>query len=107
MAHPPKDLQGTLWSSDVEQLDLEKHKAYIIHQVLTFGTMDQLKWLFKIYQKREIVNTFVHQPMKMYPKHIYWFTKNHLLSLQHTQLDEQNYVTALFGPTRPRAQASI
>lgn len=107
MAHPPKDLQGTLWSSNVEQLDLEKNKAYIIHQVLTFGTMDHLKWLFETYPKREIVNAFVHQPMKMYPKHIYWFTKNHLLALQNMQLDEQNYVTALFGPTRPRAAASL
>lgn len=107
MAHPPKSLKGTLWSHDVNQLDLTKHRAYIIHQVLTFGTMDQLKWLFKTYQKREIIDTFVHQPMKMYPKHIYWFTKNHLLNLQNTPLDEQNYVTSLFGPTRPRAAASI
>ena len=107
MTHPPNSLQGTLWSSDVNQLDLDKHKAYIIHQVLTFGNMDQLKWLFDTYPKREIVDTFVHQPMKMYPKHIYWFTKNHLLSLHHTQLDEQNYVTSLFGPTRPRAAAGV
>lgn len=107
MAHPPKSLQGTLWSSNVEQLDLEKNKAYIIHQVLTFGSMEQLMWLFKTYTKQKIADTFVHQPMKMYPKHIYWFTKNHLLALQNTQLDEQNYVTALFGPTRPRATTSL
>ncbi len=107
MAHPPKDLQAALWSSNVRQLDLEKHKPYIIHQVLTFGTIEQLKWLFKTYPKREIINTFVHHPMKMYPKHIYWFTKNHLLALQNMQLDEQQYVTSLFGPTRLRAAQRV
>ncbi len=107
MAHPPKSLQGVLWSSSINQLDLDKHRAYIIHQVLTFGTMNQLRWLFKAYSKYEITDVFVHQPIKMYPRHIYWFTKNHLLPLRHAQLDEQNYVTALFGPTRPRAAARV
>ncbi len=92
MAHPPKDLQATLWSSDVDQLDLEKHKPYIIHQILTFGTMDQLKWLFDTYAKREIVDTFVHHPMKMYTKQTFLFIKNFILELQGVSIDESQYV---------------
>ena len=105
--HPPASLQGVLWSVNVQQLDMQKDKEYIIHQLLNYGTMEELKWLFTTYSKKEIIETFVKQPAKIYFKQTYFFVKNCLLSLSHINLDEQNYVTSISGPVRQRTANSI
>lgn len=105
--HPPQSLQGVLWSVNVQQLDMQKDKEYIIHQLLNYGTMPELRWLFTTYSKKEIVDTFVQQPAKIYFKQTYFFVKNCLLSLSHINLDEQNYVTSISGPVRQRTASSI
>ncbi|MBI5619900.1 hypothetical protein HY950_02985 [Candidatus Gottesmanbacteria bacterium] len=103
MTHPPKSLQPFLWSTAVNLLDLKRDKSYIIHQLLLYGTFKELRWLFTTYPKREIVDVFIHQPIRMYPRDMYVFVKNHLLSLFHVQLDEHKYVTSISGPVKPRA----
>lgn len=50
----PKKMQWLFWSYDIDSLDLEKDKDYIITQALNYGTWEDLKWLFKIYLEREI-----------------------------------------------------
>jgi len=52
----PKKMQWLLWSYDIDSLDLEGDKDYIITQVLNYGTWEDLKWLFKVYSEREIKN---------------------------------------------------
>jgi len=52
----PKKMQWLLWSYDIDSLDLERDKDYIITQVLNYGTWEDLKWLFKVYSEREIKN---------------------------------------------------
>jgi hypothetical protein len=52
----PKKMQWLFWSCNVNDLDLEKDKNYIISQVLNYGTWEDLKWLFKIYSEKEIKN---------------------------------------------------
>ena len=102
MAHPPKSLQGILWSTDVDRLDLEKDKHYIIHQVLIYGDLSELSWLFDTYSKEEVVRVFLSGPAKLYPKEVYHFVKNYLLGLRNRDLDEQDYVTSFIGPVRQR-----
>lgn len=102
MAHPPKNLQGILWSVDVDRLDIEKNKGYIIHQVLLYGTLEEIRWLFQTYTKKVIQDIFVNQPAKMYPKEYYQFIKNNILSLTNLKLDEHQYITSISGPVRQR-----
>lgn len=45
----PKNLQAVLWSRNIENLDFQKSKNYIIHQILAYGTWEQIGWLFKTY----------------------------------------------------------
>jgi len=33
----PKFLQGVLWSVEVDDLDLQKDRAYIVNQILVYG----------------------------------------------------------------------
>lgn len=103
----PKKLQPILWSTDVKLLDVQRDKGYIINQVLIYGTLDETKWLFDTYSKREVVRVFLTKPSKQYPKEVYYFIKNFILSLKDNTLDEQDYVTSISGPTRPRAAKSI
>lgn len=102
-----KKLQPILWSTDVDKLDLERNKGYIINQVLIYGTLNEIKWLFDTYSKREVVRVFLTKPQKIYPKEVYYFVKNFILSLKDKTLDEQDYVTSISGPIRQRAAKSI
>ncbi|MBI5123337.1 hypothetical protein HZA75_05770 [Candidatus Roizmanbacteria bacterium] len=97
----PKRLQPVLWSTDVSKLDLQKDKYYIIHQILIYGRMEEINWLFKNYSKKEIIEIFL-QPYKNYPRFIFYFVKNYLLGCQDRQLNEDAYVTSISGPVKPR-----
>ncbi len=50
----PKSLQSVLWSYDISKIDVKKDKNLIIQQVLNYGTMKEIKWLFKTYSATEI-----------------------------------------------------
>ncbi len=103
----PSRLQPILWSVDVNHLDIEKHKGYIIHQVLRFGSMDDLRWLFNTYGKKEIRDVFITRPTKNYFNKDFYFVKNYILGLKNINLDEDDYVTSIHGKIRPRAARSI
>jgi len=45
------------WDTDKNNLELEKHKAYIIKQVLEYGLMDDWKILKRIYGLKTITET--------------------------------------------------
>jgi len=102
----PKKLQGVLWSVNVSRLDLEKDKHYIIHQILIYGGFKEIKWLFKTYLRKEIVNVFL-EPYKNYPEKTFYFAKNYLLGLKNISLDNNDYVTSISGSVRPRTSGSL
>lgn len=97
----PRKLQSVLWSTDVTKLDLQKDKYYIIHQVLIYGDFKELKWLFNNYLKTQVIKVFL-QPYKNYPKYIFYFVKNYILGLSNINLNEDDYVTSIYGPIRQR-----
>lgn len=107
MAHPPKSLQAILWSSDVNQLDIEKNKGYIIHQLLMYGNLDELRWLFQTYSKRTVVDIFLSHPAKLYPKEMFPFIKDYILGLRGVSINEEDYVTSFFGPVRQRTASRL
>ena len=103
---PPR-LKSVFWSTDISKLHLQKHKGYIIHQILQYGQFEDLHWLFKTYGKKEVIRIFVNQPSKNYPKSVYYFIKNYVLGLKNKILDEQDYITSIFGPIRQRASKNL
>lgn len=52
----PKWLQSVLWSYDISEMDIKTDKDLIIQQVLNYGTMEEIQWLFKVYTLRDIKN---------------------------------------------------
>lgn len=98
----PARLQHVLWSCDVKDLDLEEHKAYIIHQILMLGDFSELEWLFKTYSRREVINIFTRVPYKNYPRVAFNFVKNYILGLKNNWFDENKYITSISGGLRQR-----
>ncbi|MCH7730371.1 hypothetical protein IID21_02445 [Patescibacteria group bacterium] len=91
MAKIPKSLQPILWSRDINSLDLNKNRAYIINQVLAYGTMEHIKWLFQNYSQREIKKVFIKKPIKIYsPSAFNWI--NTVLLENKKPLDKTRYV---------------
>ena len=88
----PQSLQGVLWSRKIKNLDLKKDKNYIIHQVLAYGTWEDLKWLFKTYSRLQIKNIFLKYPAKDYKPVVFNFVTKILLGLKQYP-DLQKYVT--------------
>ena len=99
----PKKLQPILWSVNVNHLDLNKDKEYIIHQVLIYGTLSEIKWLFDTYSKKDITKVFINSPSKNYPRVVFLFVKNFILKLRNKILNEEKYVTSIHGTIRQRA----
>ncbi len=92
MQHPPAYLQPVLWSTKSSTLDITKDKTYIIHQILSYGSMKDWRWLLKTYGKEDIVAVFTNNPYKDYRHARFLFVKNFLLPLKKEQLDESHYV---------------
>ena len=93
---PPTSLQGILWSKNIKNLDLEKDKIYIIHQVLSYGSLEQIKWLFNIYKRKEIQEVFLKYPKRIYTPASFNFIRRIILNFGNKKLLLENYVKTSF-----------
>lgn len=91
MKKVPAWLQPILWSVKVNHLNLKKDQAYIINQILVYGGLKELKWLFKTYPLTTLKNVFVKRPTKVYTKSSFNFAKEILLGLGDLKLDPFRY----------------
>lgn len=92
----PESFQGVLWSKNIKRLDLEEDKVYIIHQILSYGNLKQIKWLFKVYSSKGIKEIFLKYPKKIYPPPVLYFVKNFILNLGKKKIPLRDYVKTLF-----------
>ncbi len=90
----PKQLQGVLWSADVDSLDLKNDQVYIVHQILRFGKIDHISWLIKTYGPKKLKEIFLHHPKKIYTPSSLNFAKNTVLGLEDQIINSQKYVQA-------------
>lgn len=88
----PASLQGVLWSQSTKQLDLQKDKTYIIHQILRFGNLEDIRWLKTAYDPETIRHTFLAIPQPVYSKASLRFVKNAILNLEEQSIDESKYI---------------
>lgn len=87
----PKFLKNYFWSVDFDDLDFIKDRNYIIHQILSFGGLKAIRWLFKTYGGKAIKNSFIKKPTKIYQPPIFNFIKI-LLGLENKKLNFNRYV---------------
>lgn len=87
----PQNLQPVLWSVNINHLDPQRDKYYIIHQILSFGTLDEIVWLLAHYSKNAIIEVF-KQSFKDYRRPRFYLIKNSVLGLKNWHPDERYYV---------------
>lgn len=97
MSQIPQAFKGLFWSRKLKSLDFQKDKAYIIHQVLAYGSLGQIKWLAKLYSQKEIIKIFLYSPRKNYSPQSFNFVKNFLLPLEKQKIAPNSYVKAVSG----------
>lgn len=88
----PPHLQALLWSVDIKNLDMEKDKSYIIHQIFAYGKLEDIIWVFRVYPKKEIIKTFTTIPFKDYSASRFLFIKKFVLGLKNDTMNELRYV---------------
>lgn len=85
-------MQGVLWSKDIESIDTQKDKVYIIHQILSHGRMEDIQWLFRTYPESLLKQVFTDHPYKNYSAARFNFVKNYILHLEQHSFNEKYYV---------------
>ena len=68
MIQLPQAVNAVLWSYDLSQIDLSKHKRIIISQVLNFGSLEAVSWLFDNYPSDEIKEAAINIPLGAWNK---------------------------------------
>ncbi|MCD6472614.1 hypothetical protein J7K55_05780 [Candidatus Aerophobetes bacterium] len=56
----PPYITRCLWSFDLNNFNLEKHKELVITQVLNYGDWQGVKWLYKTYSEEDIKEVIKH-----------------------------------------------
>ncbi|PIP57871.1 hypothetical protein COX03_00750 [Candidatus Woesebacteria bacterium CG22_combo_CG10-13_8_21_14_all_39_10] len=92
MSKIPKNLQGILWSRNINSLDLQKDKNYIVHQILAYGGWDHLTWLLDNYKLDKIKDVFTQHPAKDYDERSFNFIQKILLKIPNADIDKRYYV---------------
>jgi len=92
----PSSFQPFLWSKSIDKLDRERDKIYIIHQILSYGDLKELKWLFRIYSRKEVREVFTKYPKKIYQPSVFYFIKDFILGFKNRRLKEEDYVKIPF-----------
>lgn len=85
MIQLPDSVKATLWSYDLAQIDLQKHKKLIISQVLNFGSLDAVSWLFSNYSSADIKEAALNTPLGS------WDKKSLNLWLLYFNLDKSQF----------------
>ncbi len=61
------------WFIDPSRLDIRKDRNLIIHQVLAYGTLADVKRLFKLYGKRTVKQEFQKPKKGLYQPSVLYF----------------------------------
>ncbi len=92
-SNPPPTVTQALWSANLHALDLTKHKKYIIHQVLQFGDLQAIAWLFSVYRKETVKEVFICQAENVYTPRSFNFISKYVLGIVPDSLNQQLYVS--------------
>jgi hypothetical protein len=65
--------QGVFWSRKRDDLDEDRDKRYIIHQVLMYGNLDDVRQLKRKYSLPVLEEVFLDHPMKVYTPQAFSF----------------------------------
>lgn len=89
----PAAFQALLWSADLSKLDLQKHRRYIIHQLLNYSDLNAFLWLKKTYSLPILQKTFINTPQRIYTDRSFSFVSTFLLQVDQNHLLKERYIS--------------
>ncbi len=51
----PERVKRLFWDVKKDEVDLEKHKSFIIRRIINFGDLDDVRWMLGNYSQDEII----------------------------------------------------
>jgi len=70
----PLAKKNLFWDTNIDNIDLLKHKRYIIERILKFGTLADYSWLNGLYSKDEIKEVIKRERSELDKKSLnFWF----------------------------------
>lgn len=87
--------QGTVWSKNAGKLDKNIDIAYIVNQVLMYGTLDEIKQLKREYGEDKVRQIFIENPINIYSKSAFNFIKNFVLKIKKN-LNGGRYIKSVY-----------
>jgi hypothetical protein len=91
----PTSVQPLVWSKNIAGLDPKNDREVIINRVLAYGSLIDLRWLFRAYSKKAISSIFLRKPEKIYSKPSIAFV-NRVLLKRHNPVTSGNYEKLTF-----------
>lgn len=89
----PSYVKSVLWSYDTDKIDPVKHRRLIISQVLNYGTKEATDWLFKKYNKKEIISELIN------PRRGVWYPRilNYWQKKLKIEIPREKYMKAIMS----------
>ncbi|MCD6265408.1 MAG: hypothetical protein J7K02_05495 [Deltaproteobacteria bacterium] len=88
----PDHILRCFWSYDLTELDLDRHKNFIITQVLNYGDWQGVKWLYENYSEDDLKQVIKE------PRRGLWFKRalNFWLTVLEIDLPPKEFDRATF-----------
>lgn len=51
----PERIKRHIWDARADEVDLERHKAFLIRRIIEFGDLDDVRWMLDTYPRGEII----------------------------------------------------
>lgn len=64
----PKKVRQFFWSYDTQKMNVKDDSRIIVFNILNYGNISSIKWLFGIYPEREIIDNANHFPETSWDK---------------------------------------
>lgn len=70
----PRDVTVLFWDVDPAQVDLERHRDYVMERVMTRGTWEAMQWLRTTYSKEALADFLKRKGERLLPprERAYW-----------------------------------
>lgn len=85
--------KALFWDVNLKNLDLKQDRHFIIHRVLSYGTMDDARSLFKIYGKKTVRREFLKPQAGIYYPNILELCK-HILGIK--RINKKYYLKKVY-----------
>ncbi|MHB1688318.1 MAG: DUF6922 domain-containing protein [Ignavibacteriaceae bacterium] len=69
----PDEFEKYFWDVDFKNLNLEKHKKFVMERLLNYGTFDTFKWIFRTFDNEDVKQFLAEKGKYTLSKNSFYF----------------------------------